>query len=68
MIAASNISENNSKCEFYTFNLVLGLNAVSTVLCTEEIVPQVVYQDWYLRHKGERRCNVCTHSCYCILY
>ena len=45
MIAASSIGENNSKCEFYNiFNLVLEWYAVSTVLRTEEIVPQVVYQ------------------------
>ena len=43
MILASNIGENNSKCEFYTFNLVLGWYAVSTVLCMEEIVSKSYY-------------------------
>ena len=71
MIEASKIGENNSKCELYTLILVvLGWYAVSTVLRAEVTVPQlqVACQDWCLRHKGECRCNVCTCSCYCILY
>ena len=56
VIAASSIGENNSKCEFYTFDFVLGWYAVSTVLRTEEIVPQVVYQDWCLIY--DKKVNV----------